>query len=167
MYVDYPTWLPNELKNDPANLGYNKYVLEGADGIIEQIGNNQNPSFSVYFPIPVSTLLKWAAQGPFQTINDYAQNTTNNATLRSVCFSALHLFGSVSTLDITDPQINGASGLLQLLEANSLITGASLQSLLSYGTKQPCSRFEVLGGAGTYINHLQVATALGRFQNKE
>lgn len=155
-----PQQLSAEISTDPQRLGY----AGKGDADVAALLNNANAAWSVYVQLAPTSLLKWAANGPMQQIQDFANLTTNNASLRAICMAALQIFNLGSPLDLTDPQINGTGGMLQTLEAGGVITSAQLSALLAngLGSKTPCSRAEVLWGAGTTITHSDVRTAQGR-----
>lgn len=179
-----PSDIKTHLLADPNKIGYAAHIVvaEGGtathtmDGDIEALGNAPNASLKAWIQMPVSTLLKCAAGSIYQAIFDFGNNTANNSTMRGLSLAALRLFDIGEPLDFSDPNINSAVspfGMLQTLAGQNTLgvngaaipgplTTSQLNLLLGAGTKTPCSDFEATWGVGTYINHQQIAQALGR-----
>ncbi len=154
--------LTQEINTDPLGLGYAALISKGSDTGIAQLLNTQSAAYSVSVPVSIASCLKWGATGPLAAIQQAAGN--NASQVQSACIAALQLLGSpaVSGLDLTDPAINGQSGLLQAMQTAAVITQAQLTALLALGSRSPASRAEVLFGANVTIIDAQVSHALGR-----
>lgn len=164
-----PTDIKNRLLADPNKVGYAAHIsaAEGGtaaytmDGDLERLGNSPNSALSVPLSLPMSDVLQASAGAIYAAVYAYSQTGTV-AAVKGLCLAALRLFDVGGNLDFSNPNINGSSGMFQQLQAAGVIDSTQLAALIAAGTKTPCSDFEQAFGAGAYINHRQLAQALGR-----
>jgi hypothetical protein len=114
--VDYAA-LRNEIGTDPLGLGY---AGKGDDQVAGLL-NAPNPAYTAVTPqVPLNLVLKWAASGPHQKLQDYANGAANHPVLRSMCLTALQILGGAAGyFDLSDLGLNNESttapGMLQIL----------------------------------------------------
>lgn len=151
--------LKTEYTTDPVGVGYAPYVTVKAYGALAYLINNPNASWTKTVPqVPLTSVLKWAGAGPLQKLTDYANNTGNNAALRSICLAALQLFaGAMPYLDLSD---SGNLTMVQSLVSGGVLSATDQSNLLALQTVSPASRAEVLFGAGTVVTPKDAEIAL-------
>jgi hypothetical protein len=114
--VDYAA-LRNEITTDPLGLGY---AGKGDDQVAGLLDAPNSAYVAVTPQVPLNLVLKWAAGGPHQKLQDYAGGTANHPVLRSMCLTALQILGGAAGyFDLSDLGLNNESttapGMLQIL----------------------------------------------------
>lgn len=149
--------LANELRTDPAGLGYAPLLASGSDGALADLLNRQDRAGRR--PVAVRDLLRWGAKsGVLADIVAASQNLTAAKAIRAVSLAALKLLDRLDTLDLDDADIRA---MVDGLAAAGVLTAAQRTELLALGDA-PVSRAEQLFGLGVTVSHLDVARALGR-----
>lgn len=147
--MDYAK-LNNDIRNNP-NCAI--FINNGNDRAIMDLYNAQT-SIKYTPQIPISQVLIWAGSGPFATIIDAANN--QSSPVRSAALTAIHLFGSVSNVDVSLPQV---PGMLQAFVATGVITSGQYNSFMDMAYS-PGSSGEALFGTGTTITVNDISMAL-------
>ncbi|HXG76456.1 MAG TPA: hypothetical protein VNJ53_07800 [Gaiellaceae bacterium] len=149
--------LANELRTDPAALGYAPLVASGSDAALADLLNRRNRAGRR--PIAVAPLLlRAAASGVLAILTAASQDLTKPAAVRAAALAILKVLDRVDTLDLDDPALRG---VLDGLVAAGVLTAAQRDAVVAFGNAQ-ISRAEELFGPGTVVSHLDVARALGR-----
>jgi hypothetical protein len=128
--------LADELKNDPAGLGYAAHLPNDPQRVVDLM---TAPTFAKRLPITAGQALTWAAAGPLANITDVSNNT--NSPIRASCLAFLLAMNAGRDVDMGDANV-----LYQFdiwLQAG-LITQQAHDSIIALAT-QPASRADVLG----------------------
>lgn len=135
--------LKTEIQTDPASLGY-AAKLAGSDLVgVANLLATTNSAWSYINPIiQLNQLLIWAGSGPFQKLQDYANNTANIAGLRSVCMTAIALLnGSASFIDMS---ITSNQNMLNSLVSNNILSATDQANFVTMQTVSPCTRAQYI-----------------------
>jgi len=152
-------FLQTELLNDPLGIGY-------ATMTDAQIVASLNATtIAVLGSVPMSQVLIWAAPSVLGLVNaGQTQATAISGVpaemVQSICQAAIKMLNMSEPLDLTNPAINGGSGMLQVLVAIGFVTPTQLAALLALGTTYT-SRALSLTGWGVHVQILDVQAARG------
>jgi len=97
--------------------------------------------------IPISSLLKWAAAGPYARILDASVNAAH--PVRSACLAAIQILNSVQELDVNDATV---SSMLAGMVATSVITQVEADALVALSHVSPSTPAESLWGEGVSLD---------------
>jgi hypothetical protein len=150
------TALGDELRNDPAGLGYAPLLALGADEALAKLLNLRGRPGRR--PVTVRGLLRWGAtSGVLSDLVTSSQGASSRAA-RAVSLAFLRLLDRLDSLDLDDADIRA---MVDALVLAGVLTAAQRTELMALGAAQ-VSRAEELFGPGTSVGHLDVAQALGR-----
>ena len=153
------TALQAEIATDPAKLGYAGLTAPAIAELLNTPGNllpTPQPWTKPAPAVPIGQVIQWCATadgstpGPIAAITDASANASDPA--RAACLSALRIFGSSPTFDVSDPT---NLALLRGLVTAGKVTSNQEAALLSLGTT-PASRAEQLWGPDVVITPDQV-----------
>jgi hypothetical protein len=147
--------LRDEIQTDPASLGYTGKANNEIAGLL----NRKQAGFSRRTgPVSIWKLLKWSAQNRRYKALEDAASSHADLTVRTVAKVALRLFGSITTLDIDDPD---ASQMIDVLVGGAVLSAQDRTDFLALGGASPASRAEVLWSDKTFVTDEDVRIALG------
>lgn len=110
--------------------------------------NTANADFTkIIKTVPISSLLKWVATGPYSKILDASQNVAH--PIRSACLAAIQILNSVQELDVNDPVV---TSMLNGMVATSVITQAEKDALINLSHISPASPAESIWGEGVSLD---------------
>jgi hypothetical protein len=151
--------IQNEIANDPAERGYAGQAIPQ----IVALANTPIQVGTTLIPLPMTTCLQWTASGPFQQIKDYADDTTNNAQLRSICLAALATFGVATQFGVTDPS---NSQMITVLVSSGILTQTQVDALIALATV-PLMVARSITVLGDYWDYSDVEQALNFIVNQD
>lgn len=137
--------LKNEISTDPLGLGYkNADGTWRSDQTIADLLNSMTTGRKAKKPIPIVSLLKWAAKSGVihELYTAFAPGSAQPTTVQAIARAAVQMIGSsyVGSLDTTDPDI---AAMINTLELAGILTAVQKAEVLAL-TDKTVSRAEEL-----------------------
>ena len=111
------------------------------------------------YKVPINSVLKWAARGPFAKISDTAEDKALPIAVRSICMAASRLFQTSTEVDLQDSDIQD---MIQALRAANVLTNDEVQKFLKLADIKTISYGEKLFGKDALVSIIDVTISLER-----